>query len=116
MKLKELVTIRPALEKIAGMEMDAVVALGFATFLREILIIVQEFEMKRGELFQKYGEFSGEGEDKMLKILPENEEKFNGAIDEALDVDVEVPTFDIVNLVDLKITPVDLINIVSLFK
>ena len=116
MKLNELVTMRPAIEKIASKEMEPIVALAFAKFLRKVLGSVQEFEIKRAELFQTYGEFAGDGEDKRMKILPENEEVFNNAIKEELDKDVEVPTFDIVNLGVIGLAPIDIINIVGLFK
>ena len=115
MKLGELVTMRPALEKIANKEMDPIVALGFAKFLRTIFMEIQSFEMKRAELFQTHGEVSGEGDKKRMQILPENEETFNNAIKEALDEDVEVPTFEIVNL-GCGIAPADLVNVVGLFK
>ena len=115
MKLNELVVLRPTLEKIAGKEMDGAVALKFAKFVRDVLMEIQGFEVKRAELFNKLGEVSGEGEEKKVQILPANEKKFNVAIKKALDAEVKVKPFDIASL-GIKVSPAELINSTGLFK
>ena len=115
MKLNEIVGLRPTLEKIAGKEMDGAVALKFAKFVREVLVEIQGFEVKRAELFNKLGETSGEGEEQKVQILPANEKKFNTAIKKALDAEVKVKPFDIASL-GIKIAPAELVNSVGLFK
>ena len=115
MKLNEVVGLRPTLEKIAGKEMDGAVALEFANFVKSILIEIQDFEMKRAELFQKYGEEMGEGEEKRIQVKPENEKKFNAAIKKGLDKDLNIKPFDIAAL-GIRVSPADLVNATGLFK
>ena len=115
MKLNEIVGLRPTLEKIAGKEMDGAVALKFAKFTRDILMEIQGFEVKRAELFKKFGEVSGEGEEQKVQILPENEKKFNAAIKKALNAEVKVKPFDIASL-GIQVAPAELVNSVGLFK
>jgi hypothetical protein len=98
MKLSEVVGLRPVLEKIAAKEMDGAAALEFANFAKNILVEIQNFEMKRAELFQKYGEEVTEGDQKGLKISAENEKKFNAAIKRALGKDLKIEPFDIAAL------------------
>ena len=115
MKLNEMVGARSVLEKIAGMEMEAGAARGFAEFLKNVLIEIQEFEVGRTELFRKYGKEEGEGEERNIKILPENENKFNAAIKSILNKDVDIKPFDLA-FVGIMISPVDLVNALPLFK
>jgi len=115
MKLSEIVGLRPTLEKIAGMEMDGAVALKFANFVKGVLIEIQDFEIKRAELFRKYGEEIGEGDEKRLQVKPENEKKFNAAIKRGLNKEIKFKPFDIASL-GIKVTPADLVNATGLFK
>jgi hypothetical protein len=115
MKLNEVVGARPTLEKVAAMEMEGGVALEFAIFVKNVLIPIQEFEVKRAELFQKYGVSEGEGENKNIRILPENEKKFNTAIKRALNRDIGVEPFSLASL-GIGIAPSELINALPLFK
>ena len=115
MKLNEIVGLRPALEKIAGKEMDGAMALKFAKFTRDVLIEIQDFEVKRAELFRKYGEETGEGEEKRIQIIPENEKKFNTAIKRALNKEVKVKPFDLTKL-SIQISPAELLNALGIFK
>ncbi len=115
MKLNDAVGARPALEKMAELEMDSVSALQFATFVREVLMEIQNFEMKRAELFQKYGVEEGEGEQKNIKILPENEKKFNAAIKRSLNRELKIEPLDLANL-GIAIAPRALINALPMFK
>lgn len=115
MKLNDAVGARPTLEKMAELEMDTVSALQFAAFIRDVLMEIQNFEMKRAELFQKYGAEEGEGEQKNIKILPENEKKFNTAIKRALNRELKIEPFDLANL-GIAVKPLDLINALPMFK
>jgi len=115
MKLNDVVGLRPTLEKIAGKDMDGAVALEFANFVKDILVDIQAFEMKRADLFRKYGEEVTEGENKGVRIKAENEKKFNAAIKRALNKEVSVEPFDIASL-GITIPPADLINATVLFK
>ena len=115
MKLNDAVGARPALEKMAGVEMDTVSALKFATFVREVLMEIQNFEMERAELFKKYGIEDGEGEEKNIKILPENEKEFNTAITRALNKELEIEPFDLTSI-NIAVTATELINALPLFK
>ena len=115
MKLNEIINVRPALEKIAAMEMDGGQALKFAKFTKDILLPLQDFEVKRAELFRKFGVEEGEGDQRNIKILPENEKKFNAAIKRALDKEIKVGPFDITKL-GIKISPAELVNALGLFK
>ena len=115
MKLNDAIGARPALEKMAGMETNSVSALQFALFVREVLMEIQNFEMKRAELFQKYGIEEGEGEQKNIKILPENEKKFNAAIKRALNKELKIEPFALENL-GIAVTPLELINALPMFK
>lgn len=115
MKLNEIVGAKPTLEKIAGKAMFPPTALEFAIFIRNVLMEIQNFEIKRAELFQKYGVEEGEGESKSIKILPENEKKFNAAIKRALNADVNIEPFELVSL-EVEISPADLVNALPLFK
>jgi peptidoglycan-associated lipoprotein len=51
-------------------------------FVKNILVEIQDFEIKRAELFRKYGEEVGEGDQKRLQVKPENEKKFNSRDDD----------------------------------
>ena len=117
MKVNEMVLGRPAMEKIANMEISAGVSLEFANFLKSILIETQDFETKRAELFSKYGveEEEGESEQKNIRILPENENKFNTAIKIILDRDVDIEPFNLASL-GIEIPPAELVNALPLFK
>jgi len=115
MKLNEVVGCRPTLELIAGKEMDGGAALEFANFAKGILMEIQDFEMKRAELFRKYGEELGEGEEKRIQVKPENEKKFNTAIKRALGKEVNVEPFDLATL-GIMISPAELVNATMLFK
>ena len=116
MKLNDAIGARPTLEKMAGVEMDPVSAFQFATFVREVLMEIQNFEMKRAELFQKYGvEEEGEGEQKNIKILPEHEKKFNAAIKRVLNKELKIEPFALENL-GIAVTPLELVNALPMFK
>jgi len=115
MKINEMVGARPTLEKVAGMEVDGGKAREFAEFVKDVLVAIQEFEVKRAELFRKYGEEEGEGAEKNIKILPENEKKFNTAIKRALNKEVDLAPFDLASL-GISIAPADLVNALPLFK
>ena len=115
MKLNDVVGGRTVLEKMAAMEVDGGVALGFAEFVRGTLMEIQSFEVKRAELFQKYGVEEGEGEGKNIRILPENEKKFNTAIKRALNKEIDAEPFDVSSL-GIKISAAELVNALPLFK
>lgn len=115
MKLSDVVGTRQLLEKIAGIEMNANEAVGFATWTVEVLKDIQAFDVKRAELFRKYGEEQGEGADARLVIPEANTKKFNAAMKRLLNKDVEVEPFDLSSL-NIHIAPADLINALPLFK
>ena len=115
MKLNDAVTARVTLEKMAGMEMSPKAALDFAEFVRNVMVEIQNFEIKRAELFRKYGEEAGEGEEKRLQIPTENEKKFNAAIKRGLSKDLKIEPYNIANL-EIALTPTDLINALPMFK
>jgi len=115
MKLNEMVGARPIMEKIAGMEIEGGVALEYAEFVKNVLVEIQNFEQKRAELFRKYGAEEGEGEARNIKILPENEKKFNSAIKRALNKEIDIEPFDMSSL-GINIVPSELINALPLFK
>jgi len=115
MKLNEMVGARPTLEKMAGWEMEGGVAREFAEFVKDILVEIQSFEVKRADLFRKYGAEEGEGETRNIKILPENEKKFNSAIKRVLNKEIGLEPFDIASL-GINIIPSELINALPLFK
>ena len=115
MKLNEVVMTRPLIEKIAAMEIDASEAKEFAVFAREVLKAIQDFEVKRAELFQKYGIQEGEGPDARLVVPQQEEKKFNAAIKRALNKDLDVEPFDLASL-GIKLTPAELVNALALFK
>lgn len=114
MKLSVIVAARPLLEEMANMEMDGAGALSFAGTLRIAFTAIQEFEAKRAELFQKYGEETGEGEEKRLQILPENEKKFNAAIKRGLGKEIDMEQVSISDL-GITISPSKLVNTDGLF-
>lgn len=115
MKLSDIVGVRPLLEKIAAQEMDGASAKQFADFLKDVLLEMQSFESKRADWFQKYGEEVTDGDQKGLRIKPENEKKFNAALKRALSKEIDIEPFDLSGL-GVKITPADLLNALSLFK
>lgn len=116
MKLSEVVGLRPVLEKIAAKEMEGSAALEFANFVKSVLIEIQNFEIKRAELFQKHGvEIENDEKQKGLQIPPENEKKFNAAIKRALNTELKIEPFDLASL-GITIAPADLINATGLFK
>lgn len=115
MKVSDIAGVRPILEKIAGKEMDAKVAVKFANFLRDVLVEIQAFEAKRAELFQKYGELAGEGDNKTVQIPEANQKKFESAMKRALNKKVEIKPFDLGSL-GVSVSPADLINALPLFK
>jgi len=112
MKVNEIVLVKPLIDKLAGMEMNARTAMSFAQWAREVLTVIQDFEIKRAGLFEKYGE---KQEDGNFKIIEENEKKFKTAITRALNKDVELEPFDISDS-GITIAPADLINVMPLFK
>lgn len=115
MKLIDIVGQRSTLEKIAGKEMEGGVALEFANFAKSVLVEIQNFEAKRAELFQKYGEEIGEGKEKHLQIKSENEKKFNMAIKRAINKELNIEPYPIAAL-GIAITPTELFNATGLFK
>jgi len=114
MKLSVIVGSRQLLEDMAQMEMDGVGSLEFAEFLRIAFSAIQAFETKRAELFRKYGEEVGEGEERRLQILPENEKKFNSAIKRGLNKEINVEAVNMSSL-GVKISPAKLVNAEGLF-
>lgn len=112
-KINELVNLRPMLEKIATEEMYPKAALAYANFIRGIFEALQNLEVQRAGLFRKYGK---EQEDGGYRILPENEEAFQTAIQKELEKEVEVERFPIAILEDMKLTPAELVNALILFK
>jgi hypothetical protein len=115
MKVIDVVTARPTLEKIAAMEMNCVAAREFAAFLAVVLDASQKFEVKRAELFRKYGEEVGEGEQKGLRIKSENDTKFKSAMTKAGNKEVDVEPFDL-SSTGVNLMPADLLNALPLFK
>ncbi len=115
MRLNDLVNFRPTMEKIAAIEMEPAVAFEFAKFVRVVAVELQNFEAKRADLFRKYGGAMGEGEEQRLQILPENEKEFNAAIQRTLDTEVGIEPFDL-SILNLGITPLDLVNSIDMFK
>jgi hypothetical protein len=111
MKVNDIVLVKPLIDKIASMEMNARTALSFAKWAREALMIIQEFEVKRSGFFEKYGE---KQEDGNFKIKEENEKKFKTAITKALNKDVGLEPFNISDS-GITIPPADLINVMPLF-
>ena len=114
MKLSIIVAARPLLEEMAKMDMNGAGALAFAGTLRVAFIAIQEFETKRAELFRKHGEEIGEGEEKRIQILPENEKKFNASIKRGLSKDIDLEPINIESL-GIMISPAKLVNIDGLF-
>jgi len=115
MKLNDIIASRALLEELAKMDMNGAAALKFAEFLKVAFTAIQEFETKRAELFHKFGEEAGEGEEKRLQIIPENEKKFNTAIKRGLNKEVDVDPIDIASL-GINISAAKIINAGGLFK
>jgi hypothetical protein len=94
-------------------EMNADAAIEFAEFARSVLVVVQEFENKRAGYFEKYGE--PVDEEGNWKIKDENEKKFHAAIKRSLNKEVDI---DPINISEsgIKVSPADVINILSLIK
>jgi hypothetical protein len=113
MKVSELIAIRPQVEKIAQKEMDMQSALVIAKFTRTMLEAIQEFEKKRADLFEKYGEKPDESGNIVVK--EENKTKFQNAIKRALGKNIKIEPIDTKKL-GLVIAPADLINCLSVFK
>lgn len=114
MKLSVIIAGRQLLEELAKMEMDAAGALAFTDFLRTAFTAIQDFEKKRADYFLKYGEEKGEGEERRIEILPENEKKFNSAIKRSLNKEIDVDPIHIDSL-GIKISPAKIINVEGLF-
>jgi len=113
MNLRDAVLVKPLIEKLIVLEMDGRVSMEFAAFAKKILTEVQEFEMKRGGWFEKYGEqVDDQGN---WKIKEENEKKFKSALSRAMDKELDIEQFDISNS-GLRIAPGDLINLLDAFK
>lgn len=112
MKINEIVLVKPLLEKLAKEKMDSASAVPFAAFARDVLTVIQEFEVKRAGLFEKYGEAQEEGN---FKIKEENEKKFKSAITRALNKEVDIEPFDLSGS-GISIAPADIINVLPLFK
>jgi len=113
MKINELINFRPTIEKIARKEMTSFAAFEFAKFTRSVLTAIQDFDTKRAELFKKYGEVVDDKGN--IKIKPENEKKFNTAIKKLLDFEPDIEPFEIA-LLNIEISPVELVNTIGLFK
>jgi hypothetical protein len=112
MKLSDAIMIKPLVEKLVSKEMSAKAAMEFAMFAKEILIAVQEFEIKRAGLFEKYGE---KVDEKNWKIKEENEAKFKSAINRAMNKELDIDSFDMSNS-GIDVTPADVINVLSSLK
>ena len=113
MKVSDAILMKPLVEKFAAQEMDAAVAMKFAAFAKDVLTASQEFEVKRAQLFEKYGEQVDS--DGNWKIKEENEKKFQAAIKRALNKELEIEAFDMSNS-GLKVSPADVVNVLSLLK
>lgn len=114
MKLSVIVGSRQLLEDIAKMDMEGAGSLAFAAFLKVAFTAIQDFETKRAELFRKFGEEVGEGEERRLQITPDNEKKFNTAIKRGLNKTIDVEPINIASL-GIKISPAKLVNADGLF-
>ena len=112
MKISELVAARPALEKIAQIEMDPASALKIAKMTRRVLEEIQKFEVTRAELFTKYGE---QQEDGNVVIMPKNAPAFKKAIEKGLNRAVKIMPLALKDIKAL-IAPADLVNCLKLFK
>ncbi len=114
MKMSELIAIRPSIEKMAGQQHSFPAALKFAKFTRKIIMILQDFDVKRAELFNKYG--VTQGENNTIVIPPDNETKFKAEMQIELDKEVKIDPLDVSALGDMKVAPADLINCLQLFE
>ena len=113
MKLGDLIAVRPAIEKIASGQHNFSAAIEFAKFTRKILMTIQEFEIKRSELFNKYG--VKKTEDNTIVVPPESEASFKKEMKEILERNIEIEPLDVSTL-EMKVAPADLINCLELFK
>ena len=109
MKVSDAILMKPLVEKFAAQEMDAAVAMKFAAFAKDVLTASQEFEVKRAQLFEQVDS------DGNWKIKEENEKKFQAAIKRALNKELEIEAFDMSNS-GLKVSPADVVNVLSLLK
>lgn len=115
MQLKEVIEARAVVEALVKKEMNGKSALEFAKFAREVFVQIRDFEAKRGELIQKYGEVIGEGSEKRFQVLPKNEKKYTNAIKRVLTKKVSIEPVDL-GTMGITITPSELINALGLFK
>jgi len=117
MKLNDFLndSTKKALEHLASQPMEPVVAIKFARFVREVFLAIRDFETKKAELFEKYGERIEAVEGPALKILPENQKKFDAAIKRALNKKIDLKPFDL-SQSGCFFSPTDLINVTELFK
>lgn len=112
-KLSDLITARPHLEKLANKEMSGKAALEFAKFVREILVAIQEFDKgKRQDLLDKY---CVEYESGKYEVAKENEKKFQDATTKALNAETKIKPFPISKL-EIEISAAALVNMLPLFK
>lgn len=113
MKVSELIAIRPSIEKIASKEHNFADALKFAKFVRDVLIVLQDFDIKRAELFNKYG--AKQGENNSIVVPPGAEANFKEEMQKELDKEIEIEKMD-VSALDMQVAPADLINCIDLFR
>lgn len=112
MKLNDAVLARPLIEKLAAKDTAPEDALPFADFVRQILTVIQEFEVKRAGWFEKYGEEAEEGG---MKIKEENEKKFKTSINRALNKELDIEPFAL-SETNIEVSPAELLNVLPLFK
>jgi len=115
MKLKELVKSHEVLKKLANQEMPIRVSFKIGVFLKEAEKYLQSYEEERMKLFEMYGEEKSEGE---LVVPEEHRSDFLQKMSELGEesIDIKCPELDLDNLVDVKLSPQDIVLIDFLFE
>jgi len=113
--LKELLEIKPSVEKIVNQDIDIVQSFKLAKFIKQLNTHYKDYDELRLSLIKKFGE---RNEEKGTYEVKHNVEEFKREIDKLLMVEVEV-YFEPFNLEDfngVKISSGDAIFLEKIFK
>ena len=107
--LKKLISVKPSMKKLLNQDLPIKISYNLSKLISELNEEYTLFEEKKQLLFIKYGE---EKENK-ISIKQENVKTFTKDIGDLLDIEVEIEVTKVKlnDLGDIKLSPLDMLNL-----
>ena len=109
MKLKELVNLKPSLEKLIVQDLPIKIAYKLSKLVKRLNEEYVIYSKNKNNLFEKYGT----KEKEKITVKPENMKQFKKDLEELLEIEVKM-NIDKIKLSDLntiKISTIDMTNL-----